>query len=622
MPKIDDIRSTEKLLDLIRASDHEKTENNPHSSQFQTAKAKKPGLFRPLSFSKKATVGVDIGHTYIKMAKIQHFGEKKFELVDYLDIPLNRNFSASDPEILKILKENLDSFCGSPANQNIWSAIPSAKVETSCIRIPKLPRKQIRNAIYWTFTKRISYNAQEEILDYEILGDISEGGIKKTEVTTFKAPKDEIQSLKNAFQEIGYPLKGITIVPFAIQNLFRTQVIDQQDLDVCCLFVGRDWSRIAIYNQNNLALSRGIKAGMRSMVEAIHVAMQHQDAWEEQTAQQWRKQPPDGQSDYIEPDAQKLFFDFIRGRTGDQQQPLPAGQASSNEVFQWIQPALERLVRQVERTIEHYVSNFHRQSVRKIYISGQVTANPAVVNYIGQQLDLPIVAMNPFSTESFVRQVRVPGESWEKEAYVPAIGLALSSNSLTPNCLYTHEDKDAAEDMRRNNMRVLSLCLLCLLVLIGMFTWQERQLEAKRLKLDKLNLQMATYHPPADKNLLLALYAKTNNRQQALQSIVQRYAPLAIIQELSQITPSNIRLLNVDTAFATVDPAKTKEIPGSLSVEGLIFSDSSDFETILSSYLFALSNSPIFRKPSVQSKRVEYFDMQEVLRFSLKIDII
>ncbi len=619
-----EIRSTEKLLELIRSPNAKPS----HPNSANIAENHSKPIIRPwissLSFQKKVTIGVDIGHTHIKLAKVLR-SDKNLELLDYLDIPFSASISIKDAKILKTLKSALDQFCDGISGYEIWGAIQSANVETHCIRIPKLPRKQIPNAIFWTFTKKTSFDKNLEILDYEILGDISESGVKKSQVLVFKAPRDEINTFRFAFQKIGYPLKGISIAPFAIQNLFRTKIIAYTQEDTCCLFIGRDWSRIAIYSQGNLVLSRGIKAGMRSMVEAINIALKKEDDWGGDP----HRTSMAGEEEYkhasiaINPRAQKMFFDFIGVP------PLGTSKTSNNEqvdqaqIFQMVVPAMERLIRQVERTFEHYILNFNTEGVKRVFISGQIIANPTIVDHFGTQLDLPVIPMNPFAANSlFARNVRIPESVSERESYVPAIGLALSSNAITPNLLFTHEDKDIVESIRRNNMRILTACMLCLMVMIGVFSWQQKQLDHKRWQIDKLDNQLLAYNPPVEKDLLLGLYAKTKHKRQILADIVQRYTPAAIVKEISQITPANIRLLTIDAAFAQNKNNGDKSTVSLVTIEGIVFGDTSTFETSLTSYLLSLKNSPLFQKPTIQAKQIEYYNNHEVMRFTTKLEII
>lgn len=616
----DEIRSTEKLLDLIRNSSATYGYNTNSVNKESESKPQRKISFDALRIKKRYTIGVDIGHTYIKMAKIARTADKSYELIDYFEIPLKKQISLKDPELLQKLKVALDQICEGVNNYAIWSAIASAKVETKYLKIPKLHRKKIPNAIFWTFTKNINFDEQEEILDYEILGDVAESGVKKSEVTAFKVPRQEVNDLALAFNQIGYPLSGISIAPFAIQNLFRAKIITPREQDVCCLYVGRDWSRIVIFSKGNLILSRGIKAGMRSMVEAIAIAMSHKDeAWQDQNHAQTPAEHKKNQNNHvvqIHPNAQKAFFKLLKT------DPQDSASLPTSDLFQMVLPALDRLIRQVERTFEHYMMHYNREGVRRIYLSGQITASEMIVNHFGRQLDLPTEVMNPFvPASSFVRSVNIPDNQETRESYVPSIGLALSDNDITPNSLFTHEDKNREEDIRSNNMRVLTVCLLVLMILIAAFSWQERELDSKRNHIDKLNQKLFSYNPPADKEVLLGLYNQNKNKRKTLEQIVKRYAPLSVINELALITPANIRLINIDINFDKTDQKKAKD-ESNILIEGIIFSTPDNIETVLTGYLLTLKKSPLFNRPTVLKKQGQYYNNQKVMHFTAKLDLI
>lgn len=612
----DEIRSTEKLLKIIRNPNQAQTPADNAPGAIQKAASKPLSLMRSVRFKKKWVVGVDIGHAYIKMAKAVRLGDKRYALMDYLDIPLNAQSGLHHPRFLELLKSGLDRLCGDDAACDIWGAIPSAEVEVRYLRVPKLKRKQMANAIFWTFTNKVAFNKHEEILDYEIIGDVTEGGVRKTEVMAFKAPKKAVAELKGVFEQVGYPLKGITTAPFAVQSLLRAQVVSHEEKDVCCLFVGRDWSRIAIYSQGNLVLSRGIKAGMRSMVEAINLSLTGRDDWSGPAAAEEGLAENDALSASapVRSDAQKLFFDFIS--------PSPAASGDPERVFQMILPAMERLIRQVERTFEHYALHFQRDGVKRLYLSGQITANEMMVGHIGRQLDLPTEVMNPFAADAtFIQNVAIPETRAEKESFLPAIGLALSHNTMTPNILHTHKDKEAVEGLRRFNQRTLIGCMACLLVLLFLFSWQERKLDDKREYIAGLNNQLMAFNPPGEKEVLLALFSQTQGQRQTVGRLVQQYAPVAVIHELAQITPAHIRLIGVAVDLPQPAGQRTAPAPRTLTIEGIIFGDPGTFETALTSYLLALRNSPVFARPAVQNRQAGYYNRQEVMRFQAKLEI-
>ena len=86
--------------------------------------------------------------------------------------------------------------------------------------------------------------------------------------------------------------------------------------------------------------------------------------------------------------AQEIFFELIHDAShrADAASKL---RPEEEKIFKMILPALERLVRQVERTFEHYASNFDNERVEKIYISSGIRPHSRIVDYIGDQLDLP-----------------------------------------------------------------------------------------------------------------------------------------------------------------------------------------------------------------------------------------
>ena len=231
-----------------------------------------------IPFKKKTIVGVDIGRNTLRLVAISQSTEKKMELLDYTIIPFEADLTKDSPQFSRFLKSALTTFCGSAKTTEIWSAISSAKVETRYVKIPKVPNKQIHNAVYWTYKKEVSFNEKTDLFDFEILGEITDDGVRRIEVICYSAPIREIQELKNIFERSGYPLTGISIVPFAVQNLLRTQWIDPGVKNLCNLFIGKDWSRIAVFSEGNLVLSRDIKAGIISMIETIREEVgQHPD---------------------------------------------------------------------------------------------------------------------------------------------------------------------------------------------------------------------------------------------------------------------------------------------------------------------------------------------------------
>lgn len=618
MARKDEITSTEKLLDLIRDNGVLSPPANPAEP---IAPAHKSGLFRALTFQRAIGIGVEIGDRYISISKINRMSDKSFELLDYDTITLDQVETYDSPYLAKALAAVLSRFCAGLNRYDIWCCVASAKVETRCIRIPKLPKKQIPNAVFWTFSKEVSFSEKEMLLDFRILGDVNENGMTKTHVMTFTIPIVETETLQRLFTRSGYPLSGISIVPFAIQNLLKTGIVQETGQNTCCLFIGRDWSRITIYANGDLILSRGIKAGMHSMIDAI--ADHYRPPLSIDTP------PARGMEDHegAAPDEPDAYYatarqDLYRFLESDGTADTRTEEANTIDIFQAIIPAIDRLVKQVERTIAHFSMHFKQSGVSDILLSGSVAANSAVIKHIGSQLGLSVNILNPFpQPHSFTQKVIIPDSPAGKESFVPAIGIGLSSNELTPNFLFTYRHREIRNRTRQLRIGISAACIGFLVMLLCGFLWQENSIAAKAAEVDRLVQKRDSFNIPLTQDLVMALYAKVNQKRSLITTLSQRYYSSAVMAEVIQLTPANIRLIALSADLGTPLKKPKTKTDDTLVIEGIVTGDKIRFETDLASYMLTIEDSALFKKPAVKNKRLQFLDGQQVLRFSIRFEL-
>ena len=635
MAKQDEISSTERLLELIRTDGEIELEDAAELSQ-KPSRSLKSVVRRSISFKKNITVGVDIGYDDLKLVKVQRVSEKSYEMLEYARSPFNPEIPRESPDFHQFLKPTLAEFCGPDRNASIWCTISSARVETRHFRIPKVAARQVSNAIYWTYQREAAFNADEKVFDFEILGEVQEEQSAKIDVLAYTVPRDEVTALKETFAKAGFPLSGISIVPFAFQTLLRTRRIEASDRFVASLYIGRDWSRIDIFSGGNLTLSRGIKAGVRTMMEALKKEIEG-----DSKGLSLVKSPSEnvGRIRAVKKKlkldldvAQNYFFGYIHESPPVDTEGKKIG-INENRVFQMIEPALERLVRQVERTIRHYALNYENARIGKIYISSGVTPHQRILSYIGEELGMPTEILNPFQASSnFLPVVPVPDSMSEQSSFAPAMGMALADNSRTPNFLFTYKDKHKTARNQRINRMVFATFLLLMAGCVGLSFWQERIIRDKEAKKQQLTYHLEQYNLRVDKNLILKLVEQIRQKNNSDQAIGNKYMSLAVISEVVDLTPPNVRLMDITTRLGPLpvkQPAgngkKKKPAEGSpriLILEGIIQGDRLTLESALAGYLLELKNSPLFDQPNINSKSFEYSGNNEVLRFKAQLNLI
>jgi type IV pilus assembly protein PilM len=623
-----DISSTEKLLKVIRdkkdspaAPPAAPPPATPEPEAPKPSPVKPPLKFKGSGKKRSTTVGIDIGRDYLRLVKAAESGGK-WRILARRRLPLPVKVSRDAPEFSSFLRTSLASFCGAPDQSNLWAVMSAANIELRHIRIPKVPKKQIPNAVFWTAKKEMPFNEKDAVFDFEVQGEVIEQGIPKLSVMVYTAPKGDVEQLRESFARIGWPLTGVSIVPFAAQNLFRSGWMPAFKGSIASLYIGNDFSRIDIFNGGNLVLTRGIKAGTTSMMEGLVERLEEIKA---------------------DPKVPPLTMAQVRKVINSLSPDSPALDASDpgyglakEAIFEMIEPALERLVRQVGRTFEHYMTMGGSEGIGKIFVSGAMNIYQPMVTYAGEQLGIESAVLDPLSAQG--APVACPDiddarNISERVAFIPALGLALSDNAITPNLIFTSRDKEKAAGVARINMGIFAVFAVLALICVVILAWQGIGISQKKDGVAKLEAELAALGPAIDREQVTKLSAQLSERRKLSKVYAERYLGMVIISELADLTPANIRLISLKTnlgaAKAPADPkaapAKAAATPAAateeVTLEGLVIGDRPILENALAGYVLTLEKSPVFRQITIQKNSVAPFMKGQALHFILNIKV-
>lgn len=602
MKKADEISSTEKLLHVIRNRNETSLKESRETSDGFIDPEFKPSLYTIVPFKKKITLSIIVGSHDLMLVLISRLSDQEWSLLDRKRVVFSPEIKRDYKPFSIFLQSSIAQFLAGRKPDYIWSTIPSAKIETRFLTIPKVPSGQIPKVAYFSFTKINPNNGEDLIFDFEILGEVSQGGSQKLQLFAYTAHSKEVENLRKLFAGIGLPLTGISIVPFAMQNLFRSKLLGNLPANVCTLYVGKDWSRIDIFSKGNLVLSRDIKTGINSLIEAVKGRTDrviHEDELESNL--------PDLE------DTKFLEKIFKSGMT--------SGALDNDGVLELIIPVIRRLVRQVDRTFEHFSVNFDHEPIGKIFITGDLCAYPQIIDLISQQLNFTIDCIDPFST-SIVRMKKnlIPDHVSEKDAFAPAMGLAVSNKNRTPNLLYTYLQKGITSRIQKINQYVFVAFIAAMSACIGFFYWQEHAMKKKKEQIDRLNVQLENFNPLVEKKLILQMTSVLENGKKANATQAEKSLGLVILSELSMRTPENIRLTRMDAQFFK-DPSESGKNK-LLLIEGAVFQRSSPPDADLALYLIQLGKSPVFKQVSIREKSIQMLNGEKVLKFIAKLEPI
>jgi len=604
-----DINSTEKLLNVIRGKQEEKINGNKESAA--SAQENSPSfppvkkLSKLFSDKKIYTIGVDISHDFILLTKTIKSSDGRPMLVDQKIIEYGEKLVKGSTEFNSLLKAALISFCGNPANCNIWTMMTAAEVNVYHLKIPRVQKKQLENVIFWSAKKEISFDEKDFIFDYELQGNIVDQGIPKYSVMAYSAPKKEIEKSKALFSSIGITLSGITVAPFAIQNIFRTKWLPVGEGTIATLFIGNQFSRIDIYRKDNLAMTRGIKTGANSMIEAITESILEKT----ETAK------------LNEGEAKKILFSLGSASEISVQTQADFG-LKENDIFKMIIPAIERLVRQIERTLEHYTTSIGHEKIEELYISSTMNAYEPILNYISEQLGIKCEVFDPFKyqiSSDIAESIALA----DRMALVPSLGLSLSDSQRTPNLIFTYQEKNKEISIKKVNRGIFAAFALIVIICIITIISQGTNATALNKQKTKLSRELSLFQPMLSVDKVTKMAADVKMQRHITSQYAERYMGMAVIGEVSALTPENIRLINLKIITARKPNAKEKidkalkEETDGVTLEGIITGERSMLDSYLTQYMMKLGNSPLLHQVLVNKSSIINFKRNDLLQFTI-----
>lgn len=619
--------------------------------------------------AKAASVGVDISQTHLVCVKIRG-RDAAFELLGKKVVSVPEGVAPGTPEFVALLRETLSELCGADPLPHLWAAVQSSRANLQFVTIPKVPSRQVNNAVFWTAKKELGFDEGAVEFDFEPRGEVAEKGVTKIGAMAYAAPRDAVAAVRGDFAKAGFPLAGLTLEPFAHQNIFRRKLVPEAGAATANLHVGANWSRLEIFSNGDLMFVRVIKTSMSGMIQAVQEALDAYGHSSPQAAASTTEPEPEAGPEPVaapseeagfslspelagsmlldldnndvpgglvldldagpaaapEPapvppsrplvslqQAREAFEGIIFG-CGDLPDDHPGAGLGPDEIMAMLESVASRLVRQVEMTLKHYRESLGYEAVTRLTVSGPLGASEAFLRYIGEQTGLPCAALDPMGDR--VPAVCAPGgREAPGPAWTQALGLAFSEQAITPNILFTYVAKAAQRASRMVEQGTL-VGLAVVLAAMAYFSFDAaarvRALTGER---DAITREMTTLGAAIDPDGLSRMTSELRAKRVALHTFASRNKAVGLFEQALSLAPDGVSLGSVTGEFGPpAVPAKAgapqpaSHTPGRLVLEGMVTGDPRLFDSMLASYVVALEGSPLFDGVSVKKSEIEYLE--------------
>nr|WP_246197985.1 hypothetical protein [Solidesulfovibrio aerotolerans] len=636
------------------------------------------------SFGKTTCVGVDISQAEIVCVKLRGH-DAGFVVLGAQVAAVPVGMEPGSPAFVALLQRTLTDLCGAGPTPKIWAAAHSARANLQYVTIPKVASRQVDNAVFWTAKKDMGFDEAGVVFDFERRGEIAEKGVTRLGAMAYTTPRDAITVINNDFAKAGFPLTGLTLEPFAHQNLFRRRVIAAGAPGaVANLHVGQHWSRLEIFSNGDLMFVRVIKTSMSGMEQAVLEALESRKGAAGPAPAASAPAPAGPQAP-----PEEMVLDLDALGTSDlgltlefdaepQPEPVPAPAAAPQpaapanaaitiepgharellesviygclsfddchpgygleleDIMDMLRPVASRLVRQVEMTLKHYRESLGHDPVVRLTVSGVLGGSELFLGFISDNIGLPCTPLDVLAGRALPPDMPLGG-TMPPAVYSQAVGLALSDQDITPSTFFTYRERAAVRASRFLEQAVL-VGLAAVLAAMALFSFAEvskrRSLERDR---DALVSQIASFGSGLDATALARKSQELRTKVESMRAYASRNRIVGVWEQALSLAPEGVGLGTLTTECGPPEKPLAKQAPGAkppqgakdlnapvarLVLEGVVTGDARLFDSMLASYCVALEGSPLFEEVSVKRSELEALDGGATgLRFVLTVTL-
>lgn len=457
---------------------------------------------------KDSVVGLDIGASSVKMAQFVK-KEDGFHLVraDLKEIGSVDNESLREKKIVEILK---DLLMGVDKNKSkIIVSINCPHTATKRVIVPLMPKQELRDGINLEAKNYFPFPINSSPLDYEILGDIVEKGLKKYEVAVSVSPKETVDTYLSLLGKAGVKPAALVPCPVALQKLAEASYV-KEGRAMCFIDIGELETELIIFKGKKLIFSRKIPVAGKDITRAMTGALVSDRGKIELTFDEAEK---------------------IKQAVGIPSEPGPKiinDKISTVQILSMLRAPLEQLVNEIERCFDYYIEKCGGGKIDSLVLFGGGASLGGLTKFLSSELGIEVKLGEPL--EGLKGEPDVLREKSEiSHRLAVAIGAALSEtrgiNLLPP---------ELKEETKRTFQRTTFEVVACVVILVLTFIYigMKITLNNYQKKVSVAKLELSSLEPQLQEARIFSL-------------LVDEPSWGDVFKELSNLVPNDVYLTNL-----------------------------------------------------------------------------
>jgi type IV pilus assembly protein PilM len=528
-------------------------------------------------------VGLDIGSSSVKYVILKR-GVKGLQLEDCGVLPLPGNLrgvqnTAANEELIRLLEQRLP--LRKMVGQPLSTSISGLEVVFRSFSVPRMPKKDLKEAVPWAARNHLPFPVEAAQFDFEALEPTREEPTK-LRVHLLAAKSELVTGHLELLRQLRLQPSRVSGNSVAVAELVRRA--KDFDTEGCQLVmdIGAGTTRLAFLCQGELQFVREITTASDDFTEVLTGAIffeGRQVVWSAKQAEEMKR----------------LYGIPEEDAEGETPDGVPL-----REVAVQMRPVLERLVNEVQRSIDYYQGRFKGAQVNRVHLCGGGALLKNLDRNLARHLGVEVQTLDPFGVLGLDQ--RLPEEVAEQSPmYATSMGLALETRrglNLLPEPLRAVRTLHAVH-------KVLGVATVLAALVFGVLSavmiFENTSLESS---LQLLQNEYSRLQPR--RQLYLQILENVQRRQGRLAELEAMIEPghnaVQHLRAVSALTPQDVVLTRVRIETrrqtAVVEEARGKVVEKKFDVlrlEGIVRGGEELPGVRLARYLLALEGSGYFR---------------------------
>ena len=338
---------------------------------------------------KQSPFGLDIGSSAVKVVELGDGGGGRFALRGLASVPIPRE-TIGDGSIRDVaLVAEAIKECVAKAGIVSKTAVISVSGRegiTKRVPLPKVPPKELGDAIALEAEHHIPFAVDDVFLDYQVVGESG----ASMEVMLVAVKRVKVLEYVAAVEQAGLEALVVDLDDFAIQNQFELASPGEVAEAVALIDIGASIMKTNVVRGGSSIFARDVPFGGNHYTEAI---------------------------------AQRLSVAFEKAEAAKQGHDVGVN-------WDAMVPALETVSRdlslEVQRTFDYLASTSESERIGKIVLSGGASKLSGLSDFLSSSWGIPVELARPFAALD-VDAARFPAEELERLGpdFAVAVGLAI-----------------------------------------------------------------------------------------------------------------------------------------------------------------------------------------------------